>query len=345
MPLSNRNRSPLPRTRSRPVVPPPTTPQPAAAVTEPISLREAARRLGVHYMTAYRYVRTGRLPARQDGQEWLIDPAELSRLLAKPPATPGRRARTDRVPILIARMTAGDEAGAWRVIDEALASGMDVTGIYLDLLVPVLRGIGEAWAAGTVSVAGEHLASAVAQRIIGRLGPRFARPGRKRGTVVLGAPAGEQHSLPGAIISDLLRGQGFEVIDLGANTPADSFAETAQQADRLVAVVIGVTGPGLDDSVRSAVTALAGAGLTVPVLVGGSAITGPGHARELGADAWTGPDGRAVLAAVDRAAADRAAVDSGVADPDAVDQGAMDPGAADPGVADPGVVGRDTGRG
>ena len=70
-------------------------------------------------------------------------------------------------------------------------------------------------------------------------------------------------------------------------------------------MVIGVTAPGLDDSVRSAVAALAGAGLTAPVLVGGSAITGPGHARELGADAWTGPDGRAVLAAVDRAAADR----------------------------------------
>jgi methanogenic corrinoid protein MtbC1 len=152
----------------------------------------------------------------------------------------GRRARSDRVPILIARMTAGDEAGAWRIIDEALASGMDVTGVYLDLLVPVLRGVGEAWAAGTVSVAGEHLTSAVAQRIIGRLGPRFARPGRKRGTVVLGGPAGEQHSLPGAIVADLLRGQGFDVIDLGANTPPGSLAEAAQQAARLVAVATAI---------------------------------------------------------------------------------------------------------
>lgn len=284
---------------------PPTTPQPASAAAEPISLREAARRLGVHYMTAYRYVRTGRLPARQDGQEWLIDPAELSKLQEKAPAAPGRRARSDRVPILIARMTAGDEAGAWRVIDEALASGMDVTGVYLDLLVPVLRGVGEAWAAGTVSVVGEHLASAVAQRIIGRLGPRFARPGRKRGTVVLGGPAGERHSLPGAIIADLLRGQGFDVIDLGANTPPDSFAEAAQQAPRLVAVVIGVTAPGLDDDVRAAAAALAAGPASAPVLVGGAAITDAEHARRLGADAWTGPDGRAVLATVNRVAAGR----------------------------------------
>ena len=284
---------------------PPTTPRQAPAAAEPISLREAAQRLGVHYMTAYRYVRTGRLPAHRDGQEWLIDPADLTRLQDRPAAPPGRRPHSDRVPILIARLTAGDEAGAWLVIEEALASGMDATGIYLDLLVPVLRGVGEAWAAGTISIAGEHLASAVAQRIIGRLGPRFARPGRKRGTVVLGGPAGEQHSLPGAIIADLLRGQGFDVIDLGANTPPASFAEAAQQASRLVAVVIGVTGPGLDDGVRAAVAALTAAPTTAPVLVGGSAVTGAEHARQLGADAWTGPDGRAVLAAVNHAAAGR----------------------------------------
>jgi excisionase family DNA binding protein len=284
------------------VTPPTTRPPPPAATGEAISLRQAAQRLGLHYMTVYRYVRTGRLPAHRDGQDWLIDPGDLSLLREQRPPPPGRPARSDRVPIAIARMTAGDEAGVWRVIDDALASGMDVTGVYLDLLVPALRGVGEAWAAGTVTVAAEHRASAVALRIIGRLGPRFARRGRKRGTVVMGAPAGEQHSLPGAIISDLLRGQGFEVVDLGANTPADSFAETAEQASRLVAVVIGATTPGLDDSVRSAVATLAGAAVTAPVLVGGSAVTGAGHARQLGAGAWTGPDGRAVMTTLDRVA-------------------------------------------
>jgi excisionase family DNA binding protein len=280
-------------------VPPPSFPLAA----EPISLREAARRLGVHYMTAYRYVRTGRLPARRDGQEWLIDPADLDLVRPAEPAGPGphvRPAPFDRVPLLRARMVAGDEAGAWLIVDEALAAGMEPAGIHLDLLVPVLRSVGDGWAAGTISVAAEHRASAVAQRIVGRLGPRFARRGRKRGTVIIGAPAGDQHSLAGAIVADLLRGQSFDVIDLGANTPAESFAETARGTDRLVAVVIGVTGPGLDRAVRSAVSALRAAGVMAPLLVGGAAVTGAGHARELGADAWTGRDGRSVLAAVDR---------------------------------------------
>jgi excisionase family DNA binding protein len=278
----------------------------AAPLAEPISLQEAASRLGVHYMTAYRYVRTGRLPARRDGAQWFVDPRDLDRMQHQDHARPGgRRAKADRTAILTARMTAGDEAGAWRVIDDALASGMEPAGVYLDLLAPVLRGVGAGWAAGTVTVAEEHRASAVALRLIGRLGPQFARRGRKRGMVIIGAPAGDQHSLPGAIVADLLRGEGFEVIDLGANTPDSSFAETAQDAARLVAVVIGVTAPGCDSAVQSIVQALRRSGSAVPVLIGGAAISGADHALRLGADAWTGPDGQSVITAVNAAAARR----------------------------------------
>jgi excisionase family DNA binding protein len=275
----------------------------AAFMAEPISLQEAASRLGVHYMTAYRYVRTGRLPARRDGVQWFVDPSDLDLIQHPDRARPGgRRPRTERTAVLTARMTAGDEAGAWRVVEDALASGMDPAGVYLDLLVPVLRSVGAGWAAGTVTVAAEHRASAVALRIIGRLGPQFARRGRKRGVVIIGAPAGDQHSLPGAIVADLLRGEGFEVIDLGANTPGSSFVETIQEVTRLVAVVIGVTGPGSDRAVQSTVEAIRQSGSTAPVLIGGPAIAGADHARSLGADAWTGPDGRSVMAAVNAAA-------------------------------------------
>ncbi|MEY2765605.1 MAG: Helix-turn-helix domain, partial [Actinomycetota bacterium] len=37
-----------------------------------VTLHEAARRLRVHYMTVYRYVRSGRLPARQEDGEWKV---------------------------------------------------------------------------------------------------------------------------------------------------------------------------------------------------------------------------------------------------------------------------------
>jgi methanogenic corrinoid protein MtbC1 len=199
-------------------------------------------------------------------------------------------------------MIAGDEAGAWGVVEAALASGVEAADVYLDLLVPALEAVGEGWAAGELTVADEHRATAIAFRLVGRLGPRFARRGRKRGTVVVGAPAGEQHGLPSALLADLLRGVGFEVLDMGANTPAASFAETAKDANRLVAIAIAITTPGGDSAVRAAVKALREADLGVSILVGGAGVHDRAHALRLGADEWSGLDGRSALVAIERVA-------------------------------------------
>ena len=215
-------------------------------MTRRLTLQEAAERLGVHYMTAYRYVRTGRLPATRDGVQWLVDPADLKRLRAKRAPTGSGRVRSEGPVKLAARMVAGDEAGAWAVLEAALASGVAPADAHMDLLVPALDTIGDA--VGARSPHRRRRAPGIGdrERLIGRLGPQFARRGRKRGTVVLGMPAGEQHSLPGAILADLLRGVGFEVLDTGADTPPESFVETAKAANRLVAVLVGATTSGRD---------------------------------------------------------------------------------------------------
>ena len=165
-------------------------------------------------------------------------------------------------------MVDGDEAGAWTIVENALTSTLDPQDVHLDLLAPALGRIGEDWEAGRLSVADEHRATVVAGRLIGRLGPRFARRGRKRGVVVVAAPSGETHALPGAMLSDLLRGAGFEVVDLGADTPTASIVEAAEHATRLVAVLIGVTSTGHDKTVRAAITAFRAAGIDVPAAPG-----------------------------------------------------------------------------
>ncbi len=264
-------------------------------------MHEAAERLGVHYMTAYRYVRTGKLPAEKAGVHWVVDLADVERIRATP-ATRRRQGsvRAEGPAKLAARMVGGDEAGAWGIVENALTSTLDPHEVYLELLAPALERIGIDWEAGRLSVADEHRATVVAGRLIGRLGPRFARRGRKRGAVVVAAPSGESHALPGAMLSDLLRGAGFEVVDLGADTPAASMVDSAKHATRLVAVLIGATSPGLDESVRTSVAALRAAGIQTPVLLGGAAIATRERAEDLGADAWTGLDGTTALAALEQ---------------------------------------------
>ncbi len=256
--------------------------------TELITLQEAAERLGVHYMTAYRYVRTGRLPARKVGAEWRVDLADVEAFTrvgddAVPPRR--RKGTTDYRGRLVERLIAGDEPGTWTIVEQAMTAGLDPEQVYLDLLAPAMEEVGDRWAAGTVSVGEEHQASAVVLRLIGRMGPRMRRRGRSRGTVVLGAPPGDDHGVPVALLGDLLRSRGFAVVDMGANVPAESFAEAAAGSERLVGVGIGATTLGNDRGVRAAVRAVRAATDTAVVL-GGAAVTGADHARRLGGDAF-----------------------------------------------------------
>lgn len=254
-----------------------------------VGLKEAAERLGVHYMTAYKYVRSGRLPAHKSGNEWQVDPADLVRLL-EPAQSPSshrpRRVHRDR---LESRLIEGDEGGAWCVVDAAMASGASPAEVLTELLSPSLRSIGQRWADGELTIADEHRASAVALRLIARMGPRFARPGRRRGVVVLGSVAGDRHSLPTAIMSDLLRGAGLEVVDLGADCPAESFADAVARADRPCAVGICVTAPEAVDGVPQVIADLRRLGVDTPVVLGGGAIVDAASASRLGADHWAGP--------------------------------------------------------
>ncbi|MFN7150374.1 MAG: cobalamin-dependent protein [Microthrixaceae bacterium] len=261
------------------------------APTETIGLRQAADLLGVHYMTAYRYVRSGRLPATKVGAEWQVDPADLQRLRDTPPAratgsvTP-RAVHRDR---LERRLIAGDEPGAWGVVESALGSGATPAEVLTRMLAPALRSIGERWAGGELSIADEHRASAVSQRLIARMGPQFARRGRRRATVVLGSAPGDRHSLPTAILSDLLRGEGIEVVDLGADCPAATFADAARAVGGPCAVGVCVTAPEVLEHTAELVDEVRRAGVECPIVVGGGAVTDAELAARLGADLWAGP--------------------------------------------------------
>jgi excisionase family DNA binding protein len=263
-----------------------------------ITLQEVAERLNVHYMTAYRYVRTGRLSARREGGHYQVSAAEVEKLRRRQNRPRRGRARSASRARLEERLVAGDEAGAWAVIEAALASGMEPKAVYLDLLGAALRSIGDRWAQGQLSVGDEHQASTVASRLIGRLGPLFARRGRKPGTVLVGSVAGETHALPSAILADILRGAGYEVIDLGANTPPVSFAEAARRAHRLLAVLIGATVAGLDRQLADTIAAIRAAQADVPILLGGASVN-RALADRLGADGWSGTDAQAALSAVE----------------------------------------------
>lgn len=272
-----------------------------------LGLPEVAERLGVHYMTAYRYVRTGRLPAALENGVWQVEAADLRRFAAQPRASNRKvgGSRSRAASMLEDRLLKGDEAGAFAVVESALASWATPGDVLTELVVPAMRDIGVRWRSKEVTIGDEHQAAGVATRIIGRLGPLFAHRGRHRGTVVVGAPAGDRHAIPSAIVADLLREAGFKVVDLGADTPAAAFARAAADADQLLAVGIGSTLPGNSLAVTATASALHRSRPDAPVIVGGAAISSEQLARRVGANLWSGADGRTMVQLVLNEAARR----------------------------------------
>ena len=275
-----------------------------------LGLQEAADRLGVHYMTAYRYVRTGRLPATRVGSQWWVDPDDLGMAGAGTGVAGRTRAATRKasqeaaVRQLEDRLVAGDEPGAWTIVESRLGSGSDPDEILMDELGQAMRSVGAGWAAGTYTVDDEHRASGVASRLVARLGARFTTRGPKRGSVVLGTPPNELHGLTTAMAANVLRGAGFDVVDLGADVPADAFGSAVSKTPRALAVAVGVSTGKHDRSVRAIVRAVHEVSPGLPVLVGGAGIADGEHAARLGA-LWSGRDARSlgeVIEDLDRAA-------------------------------------------
>ncbi len=277
-----------------------------AITNELLTLQESADRIGVHYMTVYRYVRTGRLPAVRLGGTWEVQVADLEALSnAGTGAAPRGSGLSQARSRLLTRLIAGDEAGAWQLVERSLSSGTAPELALVGLIGVALEEIGAAWSTGKASVADEHRASAVATRLISRLGARFQPRGRKRGTVVLAAPPGELHGIPVSMAADVLRWNGFTVVDLGADTPPDALAETVRVAPELLAVGLACTTSQEMRSVPGAVAAVHANTPGVPVLLGGGAIVNPAHAMALGADYYTGRVATELLRKIDELAGSR----------------------------------------
>lgn len=279
-----------------------------------LNLKQAAASLGVHYMTAYRYVRQGRLAATRVGTEWRVSEAALAAFARRVEERGGDGAGTgprgtgprgtDWAERLLPCLLAGDEPSAWRVMEAALASGHPLAYAYVQMLTPALTAIGSRWEAGELTVADQHVATAVASRLAARLGARVHRPGRSRGTVVFGAPSGERHSLPITVAADVVRLANFTVLELGADVPPEAFAVASQRAVRLVAVGVGVSSPDRFPAVQRTVDAIRSARPGVPIVIGGQAAITPAGAELRGVTAWA-VDGPSAVALIERFAGSR----------------------------------------
>lgn len=195
---------------------------------ELLTLQEAADELKVHYMTAYRWVRRGELPAFKAGGRLRVRRSELQSYIASrqvetglPSGGTGRRDWAHHVDRLVDRMIEGDAQECNALVRKIISDGAAAGEIYTQLLTPSLHRIGAMWADGVVNIAIEHRATEIATGIMNRLSEHFRRRGPRRGVAVTLTAPGETHGVATAMIADFLRASGWEVHHLGADVPIE----------------------------------------------------------------------------------------------------------------------------
>ncbi len=254
-----------------------------------LNLKQVAGLLGVHYMTVYRYVRTGQLLAQRVGTGWVVNDADLRafrervRLVGDDTTASPSADWRSRLRVTLMR---GDETSGWRILEQALGAGVEPTACYLDLIVGALNDISSGDETPRAPIASEYVAISTASRLVARLGARFRKSGRSRGTIIFGAPLGEHHAFPISVVADLVRLRGFDCLELGANVPPPVFASAASGARRLVAVGIGMTMTTSLHVLSDTVRAVKGIDPGIPVVLGGQAAGSASVARDTGATAW-----------------------------------------------------------
>lgn len=140
--------------------------------------------------------------------------------------------------------------------------------VYDELLAPALREVGHRWERDELTVADEHLVTALTEQVLARVRHR-AGPGP---VAVSACTPGNDHRLGATMVADTLGLAGWSALLLASPTPFDDLVSFASGRDaRLVAVSVGVEEelPGLAADLRQLAAQLGGA---VPIVVGGGAL-------------------------------------------------------------------------
>lgn len=179
----------------------------------------------------------------------------------------------------------GQRKPAATIALEALNAGHGILNVYAEVLQEALYSVGCRWEANEITVAQEHIATAIAQYVLALLYDRLKPPDTRRGRVVITGVEGELHQVGANMVADALETDGWDVRFLGTNLPHEGILKVVQEHE---ADVVGISATMLYNlpQVRRLVAEIRQRfGGKVRVVVGGGAFrSSPKLAAEIGAD-------------------------------------------------------------
>jgi len=182
----------------------------------------------------------------------------------------------------------GNAKQAAALTQEALAEGLAPLDIIHQAMVPAMDEVGRRFECEEYFVPELLLSARAMKAALEPVRPLLVASGvQPAGRVVIGTVKGDLHDIGKNLVAALLEGGGFEVIDLGADVPAQRFVEAVQNSGAgivALSALLTVTMP----SMKSTIEALDQAGVRgrVKVIVGGAPVTQQ-FADQIGADGYS----------------------------------------------------------
>ena len=182
----------------------------------------------------------------------------------------------------------GDQKTAVDITKAAISEGMAPDKILADGLIAGMNVIGTRFKANEVYIPEVLIAARAMKMSMEHLEPVLVAAGVKPlGKAMIGTVQGDLHDIGKNLVVMMLKGAGFEVVDLGVDVSPDKFVASAKDANPQViglSALLTTTMPAMEKTVQ----ALKDAGVSAKTMIGGAPVT-QAYADKIGAHGYA-PD-------------------------------------------------------
>lgn len=166
---------------------------------------------------------------------------------------------------------AGRRKIALELIMDAYRDGYPIPGLYMDIFQETLYEIGRLWETNRISVADEHMGTAITQYVMSNLYQHLEISKERRGRLVMTGIQSELHQVGANMVADILESDGWDTVFLGTNVSEDEILNSISQHQ---ADLVGISSTmlfNIPKVIRLVEAVRREAGDSVNIMLGGSA--------------------------------------------------------------------------
>ncbi len=190
----------------------------------------------------------------------------------------------------------GDQQSCVELTKAAVEEGVAADKILNVGLISAMDRIGEGFSKNEIYIPEMLIAARAMKSAMEILEPELVKAGVEPiGKLIIGTAAGDLHDIGKNLVAMMLKGAGFDVIDLGVDVPVEKFIEQAKSTGAQLigmSTLLTTTMPSMEETIK----ALKQAGISAKVIIGGAPVTQE-YADKIGADGYAADAAEAVTMA------------------------------------------------